>query len=224
MAAFLKKHPVLPLLILWSLIFFTLADKELIYEIHNIVIAAVVLVVTIRTFSHFLKSPNNNIILYGALGLSCLTIGNLYFILLGFVNRAPDFISVGNFSLDCCYLFFLAVLMALKGKRLYFKAVNILAVVITVLCAYAVIVNNDIIMNINALTLDLLCIVFSISLLSQKNARFFALIILILTSFDAITAFELPYFIALFMKASVVILYYLLAQSLLSIKVGEQGE
>jgi hypothetical protein len=112
--------------------------------------------------SRAIREHNGKELLYTALGMSCLTLGNFYFLLLDIVSFEYDVISVGLFAKVCCYLFFIAVLSAQKPFRMKrAAAVDIGSFAVAATCAYAVITNSYLVINLSVILLNLLCAVLA---------------------------------------------------------------
>lgn len=131
---------------------------------------------------------------YTSLGMCCLAMGNLYFLLLTVVSYQPDVISVGDFAKTCCYLFFIAELAGLlqtDSKKRGFSAlmVALLSVTATVAIAFAVIVNEPISYNLSAILLNIVCLVLAIRLLAKKRFRFFAFTIALMAAKSTLSVF-----------------------------------
>lgn len=142
--------------------------------------------------SRAIREHNTKELLYTALGVCCLTLGNLYFILLDIVSFEYDVISVGLFAKVCCYLFFIAVLSAQKSYRIKrAAAVDIGSFAVAATCAYAVITNNYLIINLSVILLNLLCAVLAVGLLNYpRRVRFFAQVMLFLAVKDILSVFS----------------------------------
>ena len=131
-------------------------------------------------------------LLYTALGMCCLVLGNLYFVLLDVISFAYDVIAVGFFAKVCCYLFFIAVLTAQKPFRLKrAAAVDIVSFAVAATCAYAVITNSYLVINVSVILLNLLCAVLAWGLLKYpRRVRFFAQVMLFLAVKDILSVFQ----------------------------------
>lgn len=224
------KTNILPILAsMWAIVFIVLMylkTSTLLDTVNSYIFICTSIFVAVLTISKSIKT-GSHILLYGALGFSCLALGNAYFTLLNFVDKIPDGISVGNFSIMCSYLFFLSVLMGLKSDqknklKLFFTVVIIVSVIATIACAVAVVTNIVLIMLISIRLLDSLCIIVSATLVSNKSARFFALMMLITASLDFIATLVSYNLIVIFISAMSPLLYLLLAKALITLKAGEK--
>lgn len=170
---------------------------------------------------HAIQEHNGKELLYAALGMSCLTLGNLYFVLLDVVSFKYDVISVGLFAKVCCYLFFIAVLSAQKPFQLKLAmTVDIGSFAVAATCAYAVIANSYLVINLSVILLNLLCAVLAAGLLRYpRQSRFFAQVMLFLAVKDILSVFTV---LAFATDALSPALYILIVRSVLLM--GEEGQ
>lgn len=89
-----------------------ITGDDMLIKINIYVADAVALWAAALLMTHVIREHNGRELLYTALGMCCLVLGNLYFLLLDAVSFAYDVIAVGYFAKVCCYLFFIAVLTA----------------------------------------------------------------------------------------------------------------
>ena len=159
---------------------------------------------------------------YTSLGMCCLAMGNLYFLLLAVVSYTPDDISVGLLAKICCYLFFIAELTGLntKAKRLGFTApaIALASTAATVACALAVILNNAALINLAAILLNVLCIVLAVRLLVKKRFRLYALTITLMAVKSTLSVFTALSFATDSLSP---LLYILMIRSVLSLREGD---
>lgn len=198
-----------------------------IMNIHIYVTAIVSFAVSYKVMRIAIREHDKGILLYIVLGICCLALGNFYYFLLGIVRIVPGDISVGLFAKVCCYLFFIAALLEYKkddGKRgaPYFVLINSITFVLTAACAFAVLANNIYVLNSSVLLMDLLCLVLASGLLSNKNARFFGLLMLAVAALDIISVIQIFAFTAVLIKSLSPLLYLLFARLVGSMKAGEQ--
>lgn len=213
----------------WGIVYFIvmiIQTNEAMRSVNNYLFVITCFFVTIYTMVQAIKTNDNGILLYGSLGFCCLTLGNIYFILLHLVSSVPDYISIGYFSDICCYLFFLSALIRLKeyvsqNHKLINNVVVFLSVIAAIICLYAVISNNDLVMTVAVTLLDTFCATVAVSLLPNRNARFLAIMMLTICLCDILVTLNFSSIIALLVQAFVSLLYLLFGQSFISLKVGD---
>ena len=103
--------------------------------------------------------------------------------------------------------------------KIFVLVINIVTIMATIACAYAVIANNFIVINVSVLLLDGLCIILAVGLLANRRARFFAIVMLIMTVSDI--SF-LNAYASLIVDTLSPVIYILLAQAVTTLKAGEQ--
>ena len=91
-----------------------ISNNHSIMKFHSYFTAIVSFMATYFVLSFVIKVHDTGIRLYSVLGICCLTLGNLYFILLDIVSIFPDILSVGTFAKVCSYLFFISALTSFK--------------------------------------------------------------------------------------------------------------
>lgn len=198
-----------------------LTGSDIFPKINSYITDAVALWAAVLLISRAVREHNGNELLYTALGMSCLTLGNFYFVLLDIVSFKYDVISIGLFAKVCCYLFFIAVLTAQKPYRLKRAAiVDIGSFAIAATCAYAVITNSYLVINLSVVLLNLLCAVLAVGLLrSPYRSRFFAQIMLFLAVKDILSVFAVLAFATDVLSPA---LYILIVHS--ALLMGEEGQ
>lgn len=211
----------------------SLTKNDSIMKFNSVFTVLVSFAVTCQVLNFVIKIHDKGIRLYTALGICCLALGNLYFILLNIVSISPDILSVGTFAKVCCYLFFISALTSLKKITLTNKiyaiknntisniAINTISVISTIACAFSVISNNLIVVNLAVVLLDLLCIILAVGLIKENRTRFFAIMMLVISSFDI---FHLITFLAVFIDSLSPALYVFLAKSLMTLEEKEGDE
>lgn len=159
---------------------------------------------------------------YTSLGMCCLAMGNLYFLLLAVVSYAPDEISVGLFAKICCYLFFIAELTGLNtdAKRRGFTALAIAlaSTTATVACSLAVILNNAALINLASIILNILCLVLAVKLLIKKRFRLYAFTITLMAVKSSLSVFTVLSFATDSLSP---LLYILMIGSVTSLREGD---
>lgn len=192
-------------------------------KFHAYITVFILFGVTSNLIYHVIKEQNRGIKLYIALGISCLSLGNVYFIFLDIVSVLPDSLSVGLFASVCCYLFFIAALTSFKpltGKtKIFAVIINILSAIAAFLCAYAVVTNDIAMINTAVILLDLICILLAASLLSLRDARFFMVMMILLSASDILTIFVI---MDTLLDAITPVLLIVFAQAVTSLKEGGQ--
>ena len=216
---------------LWAVVYFInmLTTKNaLIGGVHDYIFVIACFWATAQTLHKAIKTHDIPYITYGALGFCCLALGYFYFLLLNIISSMPDYVSIGNFSSVCCYLFFLSALMGLKETRsprykVFYLMANIFSVVAAITGVCAVILNNVTAFNTTIVLLDVLCIAAAASLLISKNkkAAFFAVMMLITAISDIVGGFGFVAVISLLIGAFAPVIYLLLSRSLILIKEGD---
>ncbi len=220
---------------LWAAVYFInllTAKNQTIIDAHVYIFVTACFWATTQTLHKAIKTHDNSILLYGALGFCCLALGRFYFLLLNFVSSLPDYVSIGNFCSVCCYLFYMSALMGLNKNHLQRNnafyltlalAANILSVIAAVTGVLAVILNSDTTFNATIILLDAVCVGASVSLLINKNKKawFFAVMILITTVSDIVEGFNFITVISLLITAFTPAIYLLLGRSLIIIKDGD---
>jgi hypothetical protein len=196
----LKKHDIIKQLPLLAALFYAVAitvavlltGSTVLAQIHYYLNDAVSLWAAIFLMTRAMRDHNKTYILYTALGMCCLVLGDLYFVLLDIVSFSYDEISVGLFAKVCCYLFFIAVLSAQKPFKLKrVAAVDIGSFAIAATCAYAVIANSYLVINLSVFLLNLLCAVLAIGLLRYPaRSKPFAYAMLFLAVKDILSVFS----------------------------------
>lgn len=169
-----------------------ITGDDMLIKINIYVADAVALWAAALLMTHVIREHNDRELLYTALGMCCLVLGNLYFLLLDAVSFAYDVIAVGYFAKVCCYLFFIAVLTAAKQFRLKRAAVvDVASFAVAATCAYAVIANSYLVINVSVILLNLLLVILACGLLkSQSRVRFFARVMLFLAIKDILSVFS----------------------------------
>lgn len=161
---------------------------------------------------------------YTSLGMCCLAMGNLYFLLLAVVSYTPDEISVGLFAKSCCYLFFIAELTGLntdvERRGFAVLAIALTSTVATAVCALAVIMNNAVLISLAAILLNVLCLVLAVKLLVKKRHRLYALTITIMTVKSMLSVFTALSFATDSLSP---LLYALMIHSVSSLREGDQN-
>lgn len=226
---FIMKNVLILLALLYSIYVTTAAliiKSSLVMDIHAYVTAIVSFLVSFKVMLTAIRAHDKGKLLYIVLGICCLALGNLYFFLLGIVRAVPGDISVGLFAKICCYLFFIAALLEFKkdaGKRgsLYFMLINSITFILTATCAYAVLANNIYVLNSSVLLMDVFCLVLASGLVPNKNARFFACLMLAVAVLDIISAIQVFAFTGVFIKSLSPLLYLLFAKLVDSMKEGD---
>lgn len=196
-----------------------ITKSSLAMGIHGYVTAIVSFLIAFKVMRTAIRTHDKGRLLYIVLGICCLALGNLYFFLLGIVGIVPSIISVGLFAKICCYLFFIAALLEFKkeaGKRssFYFILINSITFILTMACAYSVLANSIYVLNSSVLLMDLFCLVLAFGLLPNKNARFFACLMLVIAVFDIISAIQIFAFTGVLIKSLSPLLYLLFARLL----------
>ncbi len=235
-----EKHNIpIFIAVLLAVIFFINAltvKNTLIGEARNYIYVFSGFWVTAQTLHKAIKTRSNSALLYGALGFSCLTLGLFYFLVIHFASIELEYISVGNYSVICCNVFFLSALMALKENRsarhkFFAITVNVLTSIATIMSTLAVIINSEPVINSAYIMLDILVITVAGSLLASKIGKknlfaqsffaegFFALMMLIVALCDLIGELDIiPLFSLLFWSFAHVI-YLLMGRGLIMTKV-----
>lgn len=225
----IRKNVFIMLALLYSISLTATAlimKKSLIMDIHVYITAIVSFLVAFKIMHAAIRTHDKGILLYIVLGINCLALGNLYFFLLGIVGFVPGAISVGLFTKICCYLFFIAALLEYKketGKKgsLYFTLINSITFILTAACAYAVLANSIYALNSSVLLMDVFCLVLASGLLRNKNARFFACLMLVVATLDIMSAIQVFAFMGVFIKSLSPLLYLLFAMLVESVKEGD---
>lgn len=225
----IKKNVFVTMALLYSIsvtVATFIMKKNMIMNIHGYITAIVSFLVAFKIMRTAIRTHDKGILLYIVLGISCLALGNLYFFLLGIVGIAPSVISVGLFTKICCYLFFIAALLEYKkeaGEKgsLNYILINSITFILTAACAYAVLANNIYVLNSSVLLMDVFCIVLASGLLRNKNARFFACLMLMVAALDIISAIQIFAFTGVFIKSLSPLLYLLFALLIESVKEGD---
>lgn len=161
---------------------------------------------------------------YTSLGMCCLAMGNLYFLLLAVVSYTPDEISVGLFAKSCCYLFFIVELTVLNAdvEKHGFAVLTIAltSTAATLTCALAVIMNNAVLISLAATLLNVLCLILAVKLLVKKRHRLYALTITIMTVKSMLSVFTALSFAT---ESLSPFLYALMIHSVSSLREGDQN-
>jgi hypothetical protein len=233
---FMKKYFGEILAIIWAIAFLTLTLLKVslpLLMINRIAYTVVCFLVTTQILRATLQSNNNDILLSGAMGMSCLALSGLYFLLTVLTSTVQTTLSVGDFSSTCSFLFFIVILIKLKdnssvrySKLLNF--INFLTILIILFSIYSIVSGTEWIANACEACLDLICISLSVSLLRVKPYRFFVVIMLILGGCDLISvtlmtlksASNTVLFQSVFLiiTSTSVLMYFLLARATLSLK------
>ncbi len=189
----------------------------------NYIFAITAMLVAILTMSRTIQTGNRSTQLYGALGLACLGLGNLYQLVLHLTGLALFYLNVGHFSQMCCYLFFLAALTSLQRQsttllRWQNRILNLTAAMATLLSAYAVITNNENAMRLASTLLDTAGLIAAISLLHEQSRNRYGLVMLLLFALDATNKYLVwqPSQVVIF--AASPLLYVLMALTLLDLE------
>lgn len=222
----IKENILAIIAILYALVIFIVISylkNKLTMTIHLYLTAFVSFWALCRVIRFVINEHDSGIRLYIALGISCLALGNLYFMLLDIVSVEPDVLSVGLFAKVCCYLFFISALTGLNVKKKSKRSVvviNIVSVISTIICAYAVIANDILVINISVLLLDVLCLILACSLMHNKRNIFFSVMMIVIVAFDFLSMVViLSTYLSLLSPA----LYILLSQAVITMKAGEQN-
>lgn len=191
--------------------------SELFYQVNIYVTDVMALLAAAYLLTRAIREHNGGELLYTALGMCCLVLGNLYFVLLDVIAFDYDVIAVGFFAKVCCYLFFIAVLTAQKPfGRKRVTAVNITSFAVAATCAYAVITNSYLVINVSVILLNLLCAVLALGLLKYpRRVRFFAQVMLFLAVKDILSVFSV---LALAADALSPLLYLLIVVAALGLR------
>jgi len=191
-------------------------------RVHTILTGLLSLVVAGILMHSAMKWHNLGTGFYTSLGMCCLAMGNLYFLLLAVVSYAPDEISVGLFAKICCYLFFIAELTGLNtnAKRRGFTALAIAlaSTAATVACALAVILNNAALINLAAILLNVLCFILAVKLFVKKRFRLYAFTITLMAVKSSLSVFTILSFATDSLSP---LLYILMIHSVSSLREGD---
>lgn len=237
---FMKKYFGEMLAVIWAIVFLVLTLSNVsipLLMINRIAYTVVCFLVTAQLLRTTLQSNNNDIVLSGAMGMSCMALSGLYFLLTVFTSTVPTSLSVGDFSGTCSFLFFIIILIKLKDNSSvkYSKLLNIinfLTILIILFSIYAIVSGTEWIANACEACLDLICISLSISLLKIKPYRFFSIIMLILGCCDLTSVLLMSIksasnnilFQAIFLviASTAVLMYFLLARATVSLKAKDE--
>ncbi len=200
------------------------AGSDPLVRVHTILTGLLSLIAAVILMRSAIKNQNLARGFYTSLGMCCLAMGNLYFLLLAVVSFAPDGISVGLFAKSCCYLFFIAELAGLNTdvKRHGFAvlAIALTSTAATAACAVAVIMNNAVLISFASILLNVLCLVLAVNLLVKKRHRLYALTITMMTVKSLLSVFTVLSFAADSLSP---LLYALMIQSVSSLREGGQN-
>lgn len=162
-------------------------------RLHTILTGLLSLIAAAILMRSAMKRHNLGTGFYTSLGMCCLAMGNLYFLLLAVVSYEPDEISVGLLAKICSYLFFIAELTGLdtdtKRRGFAVPAIALASTAATVTCAFAVIVNHAALINLAAILLNVLCLVLSVKLLVKKRFRLYAFTITLMAVKSSMSVF-----------------------------------
>ena len=193
-------------------------------RVHTILTGLLSLVAAGILMRSAMRRPNLGTGFYTSLGMCCLAMGNLYFLLLAVVSYKPDEISVGLFAKICCYLFFIAELTVLnrdtERRGFAASAIALVSTAATVTCALAVIINNAALINLAAILLNVLCLVLAIKLLAKKRFRLYALTITLMTAKSSLSVFTALSFATDSLSP---LLYALMIRSVSSLREGDRN-
>lgn len=170
-----------------------LTGSDLLLRLHTILTGLLSLTAAAVLMSSAVKRRSLGTGFYTSLGMCCLAMGNLYFLLLAVVSYEPDQISVGIFAKICCYLFFIAELTGLdtynKRHSLAAPIIALTSTAATIACALAVILNNAAMIDLAAIILNVLCLVLAVKLLVKKRFRLYALTITLMSAKSILSVF-----------------------------------
>lgn len=205
--------------ILWFLLAFSIGftfiffpanypiQRESLTSIFDIVFLAVCFSATGLTLFRAAKNRRTDALLCGSLGLASISLGNLYLLLMTLVGREVVTLSVGHYAQMCCYLFFIAALQAEKSlisrfDKIFATAISMTALVFTFFVAWAVMLDDQVIMSWSNALLDVMGITASLSLAFEKKRLPFAWAMAVLFFLDGID-FILPFYVVRLLIASV---------------------
>lgn len=193
-------------------------------RVHTILTGLLSLIVAAILMRSAMKQHNLGTGFYTSLGMCCLAMGNLYFLLLAVVSYTPDEISVGLFAKICCYLFFITELTGLntdtKRRGFAVPVIALASTAATVACTLAVILNNAALINLAAILLNTLCLVLAVKLLVKKRFRLYALTITLMTVKSTLSVFTALSFATDSLSP---LLYVLMVQSVSSLREGDRN-
>lgn len=193
-------------------------------RVHTILTGLLSFIAAVILMRSAIKNRNLARGFYTSLGMCCLAMGNLYFLLLAVVSYAPDEISVGLFAKSCCYLFFIAELTGLntdvKRRGFAVPAIALTSTTATAVCALAVIMNNAVLISLAAILLNVLCLVLAVKLLVKKRHRLYALTITIMTVKSMLSVFTVLSFATDSLSP---LLYALMIHSVSSLREGDRN-
>ena len=200
------------------------AGSDPLVRIHTILTGLLSLIAAVMLMRTAIKNQNLARGFYTSLGMCCLAMGNLYFLLLAVVSYTPDGMSVGLFAKSCCYLFFIAELTGLntdvKRRGFSVMAIALISTVATAACAIAVIMNNAVLISLASILLNVLCLVLAVKLLVKKRHRLYALTITLMTVKSLLSVFAALSFAT---ESLSPLLYALMIQSVSSLREGDQN-
>lgn len=242
---FVKKYYQELIAVIWAIVFIILAllkvDIPLII-INRCAYTVVCFLVTAKTLHITINSHDNEELLYGALGMSCLALGGLYFLVAMATSKLPATLCVGDLSSTCSFLFYIVILIKLKdsASEKHHKLlgyVNILTIIVILISIYTIIADAQMLNIVCEASLDLICISLCISLLGVKPFRFFSIVMLILSGSEILTLIIVNVgnagqdvifqIFLLITNSTLVLLYFLLAKATMSLKTyalpGKEG-
>lgn len=232
-ASLIRKNRLFLLAALWALfsfVFVVVRHTNGLLEINTYILIGVSFIAAGMALAAAVRSNDKGVLLYGALGLTVLAVGSSYFTIVDFVKDLPPWITVGTFSQVCCYLFFLSMLIELQANRSpaferIAAAVNLIAVLIVIMCAWAVAANSFGVLRVSLIVLDGLCILGALTLLPEaaarhKNARFFAIMLIVISAIGIIytTGFVTFGAYEAFVLAVLGVLYLLFTDSIIALR------
>jgi len=155
---------------------------------------AVLVYICVHAFRGALSGGDSNAALTGALGLGTLAVSEVYaFCYIYLQHGSARDITLGNYSRNCAYLFFIASLICLipdtlKSGRLLRISANALSPISILLIFYGVITGNPHLLYYSALLMMVLCVLPAVVLLisGEKKAKAFSLAIITLSILDSL--------------------------------------
>lgn len=198
--------------------------SDLLVRVHTILTGLLSFVSAVILMHSAMKQHNLGTGFYTSLGMCCLAVGNLYFLLLAVVSYAPDEISVGLFAKSCCYLFFIAELTGLNTdvnrRGFAVPTIALISTATTAACAFAVIMDNVVLISLAAILLNVLCLILALKLLVKKRHRLYALTITIMTVKSMLSVFTVLSFATDSLSP---LLYALMIHSVSSLREGDRN-
>ena len=172
--------------------------------VYRIMIIAALLYACSRAFAGAAREGGDRIHLTGALGLGTFAVNEIFLLAYIYLLKgAPSDITIGNYSRNCAYLFFMAVVLSLiesPAKRMLRIRISMFSFAATAVILYAVITNDPRLLYDSALALVILCVLPTIRLLFHsykikklKSARIFAYSILAVSVLDSLNRLLIIY-------------------------------